>query len=79
MNRITTDDTYVAEQALAAFQALGQGERERLISDVVWQLTCHVEGSITKSPGKGVPLECGFRMTKILQDGRPIFCVAKPA
>jgi len=77
VNQISTDDTYLADQALEAFKALSQDDRERLISDVVWRVTCYVEGSITKSPGKGLPLECGFRLTKLIQDGRQIFCVVK--
>jgi hypothetical protein len=77
VNQISTDDTYLADQALEPFKALSQDDRERLISDVVWRVTCYVEGSITRSPGKGLSLECGFRLTKILQDGRPMFCVGK--
>jgi hypothetical protein len=78
VNQITTDDTYVADQAREPMQALGQDDRERLLSDVVWQLTCFVEGSITKARGlKGIPLEYGFKMVRIEQDGKPIFCVVK--
>ncbi len=79
VNQIASDDTYIAEQAVAAFQALHQDERERLLSDVVWQVTCYVEGSITKgSASKGVPLEYGFKLVKVRKDDRPIFCVSKP-
>ena len=77
VNDITTGDTYLAVQALEPFQALSQEDRERLISDVVWRVTCHVEGSITRSGRNGLSLECGFRMMKVVQDGRPIFCVVK--
>lgn len=78
VNQITMDDVFLADQALAPFQALSQDDRERLISDVVWHVTCYVEGSITRSPGKGAGLEFGFRLTELVQDGRPVFCVAKP-
>jgi hypothetical protein len=77
VNQISTDDTYLADQALEAFKALSQDDRERLISDIVWRVTCYVEGSITRSPGKGLSLEGSFRLTKLVQDGRPIFCVVK--
>ena len=79
VNQIASDDTYVAEQAIAPFQALQQDERERLLSDIVWQVTCFVEGSITKGKSsKGVPLEHGFTLVKVRKDDHPIFCVSKP-
>jgi hypothetical protein len=78
VNHIANDDTFLDDQTLLLFQALPQDDRERLISDVVWQVTCHVEGSITSSPGaKGTPLEFGFRLLKQIQVGRPVFCVVK--
>jgi hypothetical protein len=78
VNQITTDDTYVADQAQEPIRALSQDDRERLLSDVVWQLTCFVEGSITKSRGvKGIPLEYGFRLVRIEEDGKSRFCLVK--
>jgi hypothetical protein len=78
VNQITTDDTYIADQARGPLEALLQDERERLLSDVVWQLTCFVEGSITKGAGdQGIPLEYGFKLVKLQQDGKPTFCVVK--
>jgi hypothetical protein len=78
VNQITTDDTFISDQARAPLEALEQDERERLLSDVVWQLTCFVEGSITKGSGdKGIPLEYGFKLVRLLQDGKPTFCVVK--
>lgn len=78
VNQIATDEMYVADGALEPFGALPQGARERLISDVVWQVTCYVEGSVARNGHfKGVPLECGFLLVRIVQDGRPAFCVEK--
>jgi len=80
VSRIVSDDTYLADQAVPAFQALNQGDRERLLSDVVWQVTCYVEGSITQGgAGKKVRLECGFKLVKLQENARVIFCVTKPA
>src|SRR5213079_1457007 len=70
VKQISTDETYISDQSLEAFKALSQDDRERLLSEIVWRLTCHVEGSITRSPGKGVPLESGFRMRLAVQEGR---------
>lgn len=78
VNQITIDDTYVADQAREPLLALGQDERERLLSDVVWQLTCFVEGSVTKARGtRGIPLEYGFKLVRLEKDGKPMFCVVK--
>ena len=78
VNQITTDDTYIADQAQEPVRALSQDQRERLLSDLVWQLTCFVEGSITKARGvKGIPLEYGFRLVRIERDGKPQFCLVK--
>ncbi|MBV8879038.1 MAG: hypothetical protein JO332_03635 [Planctomycetaceae bacterium] len=78
VNQITTDDTFIALQARDPFQALSPDERERLLSDIVWQLTCYVEGSITQSRGtKGIPLEHGFKLVRLEQEGKLTFCVVK--
>jgi hypothetical protein len=78
VNQLTMDDTYVDDGALAPLQALPQADRERLISDVVWRLTCHVEGSTTRGKSKGHKLEGGFRMMLMVKEGRPIFSITKP-
>jgi len=78
VNQITTDDTYIADQAQEPLRTLAQDERERLLSDLVWQLTCFVEGSITRARGsKGIPLESGFKLVRIEQEGKPLFCLVK--
>jgi hypothetical protein len=77
VNQIAMDATFISEQALAPFQALDQADRERLISDVVWQVTCYVEGSITRRVGKSVKLELEFRLVELQEDGKTLFCVEK--
>ena len=78
VNQITADDTFIADQARDPLAGLSQDERERLLSDIIWQLTCFVEGSITKARGlKGIPLEYGFKLVRLVQDGKPVFCVVK--
>jgi hypothetical protein len=74
---ISTDNTYISGTSVEALRALSQEEREQLISEIVWRLTCHVEGSITSAPGKGVSLEGGFRIRLVIQDGKEIFVVKK--
>jgi hypothetical protein len=78
VSHLIRDDTFLAEDSLEAFKALAQSSRERLISDVVWRLTCHVEGSITRVPGAhSLTLEFGFKMVESEREGREAFCVVK--
>ena len=43
-------------------------------------MTCYVEGSITQGgAGKKIRLECGFKLVKLQENNRAIFCVTKPA
>lgn len=77
VKEISTDNTYLSGTSVEAFLALGQEDREKLLSEIVWRLTCHVEGSITSAPGKGVSLEGGFRIRLANQDGKEIFVVKK--
>ena len=78
VNEISMADLFIDDRALAALRALEQGDRERMISDVVWRLTCHVEGSTTRAKPNGHKLEGGFRMMLLVKDGRPIFSITKP-
>src|SRR5579863_9532044 len=78
VSQITIDDTYLADDAVAAFQGLSQPDRECLISELVWRLTCHVEGAITQLPGESsVSLECGFTLMQSVREGREAFCVVR--
>jgi len=77
VKEISTDNTYISGTSVAELQALSQEDREKLLSEIVWRLTCHVEGSITSAPGKGVSLEGGFRIRLAVQEGKEIFVVKK--
>ena len=78
VSRLASGATFLSEDSLQAFQALSQPNRERLISDVIWRLTCYVEGSITRVPGvDSYSLECGFKVVQSEEKGRDIFCVVK--
>ena len=77
VKEFSTDNTYVSATSVEALRALSQEDREKLISEIVWRLTYHVEGSITSAPGKGVSLEGGFKIRLAMQDGKEIFVVKK--
>jgi len=78
VNEMSTDDLYVDDRALAPLRALSQEDRERLISEVVWRLTCQVEGSTTRAKPNGHKLDGGFRMMLMVKQGRAIFTITKP-
>jgi len=80
VDHIATADTYLDDAALEAFKSLSQPDREQLLSDVIWQVTCHVEGSITRMPGvNALGLEFGFRLVQSEREGREVFCVVQKA
>lgn len=71
------DATYIDDGSLQAWKELAQQERERLISELVWRVTCHVDGSITRVLGvNSYPLGRKFVAVQTEQEGRDIFCLA---
>ena len=71
------EDTYIDDGALPAFKDLGQPERERLISELIWRVTCHLDGSITRVLGvNDYPLGKRFSAVQSEREGRDIFCLA---
>jgi len=71
------DDTYIDDGALQAWKELAQPERERLISELIWRVTCHLDGSITRVLGVNTyPLGRKFSAVQSEQEGRDIFCLA---
>ena len=77
--RFLAESTFVDEASAGAFRALPQGEREQLISDLAWRVTCHVEGSITRVMGvNAFDLGSGFSAVHSEQAGRDVFCLVRP-
>jgi len=71
------DDTYISDAAVEPFKELTQPERERMISELVWRVTCHLDGSITRVLGvHAYPLGKQFSAVQSEQDERDIFCLA---
>ncbi len=76
--RFLGESTFVDEEAARDFRALPGPERERLISELVWRITCHVDGSITAVAGVGAfDLAAGFRAVQSERDGREVFCLVR--
>ncbi len=71
------DATYIEDASLQAWKELTQPERERLISELIWRVTCHLDGSITRVLGvNNYPLGRKFVAIQTEQEGRDILCLA---
>jgi hypothetical protein len=70
------DHTFVDRGSRGAFRALARERRERLLSELVWRITCHLDGSITRVVGVDVyDLGSGFQAVKSETEGQDIFLV----
>jgi hypothetical protein len=71
-------NTYVATSAREPFRRLSQADRERVISDLAWRVTCLIEGSVTQVEGvKAFELDAGFAAVKSEWKGEEILCLVK--
>ena len=76
VNEFLRDDTYISDDAVQPFKELPQAERERMISELIWRVTCHLDGSITRVQGvHAYPLGKKFSALQTEQDERDIFCL----
>jgi hypothetical protein len=76
VNEFLRDDTFVAEEAVERFRGQPQGDRERLISELIWRITCHLDRSITRVLGvHAYPLGRDFLAVQSEKDERDIFCL----
>jgi hypothetical protein len=76
VNEFMRDDTYISEEAVEPFKGLSQAERERMISELIWRVTCHLDGSITRVLGlHAYPLGRKFSALQTEHDDRDIFCL----
>lgn len=80
VGRFLREDTFMAEEAVEAFARLPQGEREKVISELVWRLTCHLDGSVTRVQGVNT-FDLGGAVRGVLseREGREIFCLVGAA
>ncbi len=70
------DDSYAEENAAESLKALSQADRERVLSDLVWRVTCWLDGSMTSVVGTNTfALGKGFSAVQSEQGGRDIFCL----
>lgn len=70
------DFTYVDDAALFAFRDMDQGTRERLLSALVWRITCFIDGSVTSVKGvRAHDVGAGFLAVQARHEGREVFCL----
>jgi hypothetical protein len=71
------DQTFIDPSAVEAWKRLSRRDRERLISELIWRVTCHLDGSITRVLGvESYPLGKEFCAVQSEREGRGIFCVS---
>jgi hypothetical protein len=76
VGRFLRDDTFIDKSSLDAFRALAQNDRERLMSELIWRVTCHLDGSITQLSNIHLfSLGKQFSVVQSASDGRDIFCL----
>ncbi len=68
--------TFVEGKSLQGFQELNQGIRERLISALVWRITCFIDGSVTSVKGVHAhDVGAGFLAVQSRRGKGEIFCL----
>lgn len=78
-DRFLRERTYVAEESAEAFRGLAPAARERAISELVWRVTCHLDGSVTRVKGvDAFDLGGGFFAVLSDREGREVFCLTGP-
>lgn len=76
VHRFLKAHTYIDLPSAPAFQKLPCDERERLLSELLWRLTCYLDGSETAVLGACTyDLGGGFVANQIEQEGTTFFCL----
>ncbi len=66
----------IAVEATAALARMAPRERERMLSELLWRVTCHLDGSVTRVFGVHTYiLGYGFASVVSEQAGRDVFCL----
>ncbi len=80
VHRFLKQRTYLADKSVPRFQTLPAAQRERILSELVWRLTCFLDGSETSVLGETrYQLGGGFVANQVEVEGKLIFCVAVKA
>ena len=73
------DRSYVSQESVIPLQGLAQDERERLISDFVWRVTCYLDGSVTRVQDvENYELSSGFTAVLASHEGKEYMTLFAP-
>lgn len=72
------EQTFLAEDILEDFRAQEEVERSRLLSELIWRVTCFLDGSETATLGEDRwRLSSRFAAERSLREGREIFTLVR--
>ncbi len=72
--------SFLDKKSLKNFRELKQAEREQVISEFIWRVTCHLDGSHTRVAGvESYELGSGFAAVRSEGEGQDRFCLTVKA
>lgn len=74
VHRFLQSSTFIEPNAVEPFRSLAESKREQILSELVWRITCHFEGSGTAVLGK-TRFDLGEGFAVRAEDGAGGFCV----
>ncbi|MBI2899666.1 MAG: hypothetical protein HYY17_05745 [Planctomycetes bacterium] len=78
VHRFLKEKTYISDRCVPRFRALTPPERERVLSELLWRLTCYLDGSETLTMGaSSYDLGGGFAANCVEHHGEHIFCLVE--
>ena len=70
--------TFFEGGSVEAFKGLDPVVREQILSELIWRVTCVVDGSVTEVQGhRGFPIGPGFRALRSEKGGKDVLCLAR--
>ena len=71
------DRTFLEESSVEAFKRLDPVDREKLLSELIWRVTCLLDGSMTEVLGhRWYPIGPRFRACRSEWAGKDVLCLA---
>ena len=71
------DRTYFRKDTVEPFKKLDPVTREQILSELIWRVTCVLDGSVTEVMGqRWFPIGPGIRALRTEQAGKYVMCLA---
>ena len=72
------DRTFIRKNAVDAFKQLDVVAREQILSELVWRVTCVLDGSVTEVMGhRWFPIGPGIRALRSEEAGKDFMCLGR--